>query len=75
MSAIYERSVIEEFPGAPTIIPGDLGVADCAEKASLQILVKFISTGAGPGHPTTIVGGLAYSEASLAELTTICATP
>ncbi len=75
MSAIYERSVVEEYPGAPVIIPGDITVDDCAEKASLQILVKHISSGVTAVHPTSIVGGLAYTEGTLAQITTICTTP
>ncbi len=75
MSAIYARSVIDEYPGAGVIIPGDLSVGDCEEHPSLQGLVLEIGGGAAPLYATTIVGGLAYTEAAVGDLTTICTPP
>ncbi len=72
MSMYYERSVVDEFPGAGVIIPGDLGAGDCANFDSLQKLVKELTSGAGGVTPTTIVGGLAYTEGSMVYLAAAC---
>lgn len=75
MSMYFERTVVDEYPGAGVIIPGDLSGEDCAEHPSMQALVLEISSGAGPGYATTIVGGLAYTEATTGNLETLCASP
>ncbi len=72
MSKYYERSVVEEYPGADVIIPGDLDAGDCPNWPSIQALVKEIGCGVEPLHPTTIIGGLAYTEATVAELDSVC---
>lgn len=72
MSAYYERSVIEEYPGAGVIIPGDLESADCPNFDSLQKLAKEIGCGVAPSYPTTIIGGVAYTEAGMVELVEVC---
>lgn len=72
MSAYYERGVIDEFPGAGVIIPGDLGADDCAKLPSMQLLVLELTSGALGVTPTTIIGGLAYTEATMGELDAEC---
>ncbi len=68
----YERSVVEEYPGAVSIIPGDLDETDCPNHGSLQWLVTEIATGGTGEFATTIIGGLAYTEATVAQLETEC---
>ncbi|MBA7579706.1 hypothetical protein ES708_21582 [subsurface metagenome] len=72
MSAYYERGVIDKYPGAGVIIPGDLGAEDCAKWTSLQALVLALTSGETGVTPTTIIGGLAYTEAAIGELDTEC---
>ncbi len=75
MSAFFERSVIDEYPAGIVIIPGDLSADDCMQYTTFQALVLAVHSGPDSGvkHPTTIVGGLAYTEATVAELQQICA--
>ncbi len=75
MSLYYERSVIDEYPGAGVIIPGDLDEEDCTHHPSLHALVKKIASGAGGTEATTIIGGLAFTEAPTATLAAVCLLP
>lgn len=59
------------FPGAGVIIPADLDSQDCAEYTSMQLLVKAISCGGG-GEYTTILNGIAYTEATVNDLDSVC---
>ncbi len=72
MSAYYERGVIDKYPGAGVIIPGDLGPDDCAAEPTLQELVLLLTSGETGVTPTTIIGGLAYTEATIEALDTAC---
>ncbi len=72
MSGYFERGVIDKYPGAGVIIPGDLSGDDCAAEPSMQELVLVLSSGEAGVWPTTIVGGLAYTEASMETLDTEC---
>lgn len=71
MSAYYERGERSVFPGAGVIIPSDLDINDCTQYASMQALVKAISCGGG-GKYTTILNGIAYTEATTNELDGFC---
>ncbi len=75
MSKYFERGVIDKYPGAGVIIPGDLSADDCQQWPSMQLLVLELSSGLMGNVPTTIVGGLAYTEASWEDLETYCALP
>ncbi len=72
MSMYYERSVKDEYPGAVVIIPGDLSAEDCARLTSMQALVLELTSGAEGVTPTTIVGGLAFTEGTVDALDAEC---
>ncbi|MBA7579705.1 hypothetical protein ES708_21581 [subsurface metagenome] len=75
MSMYFERSNIKEYPGAGVIIPGDLEAGDCNQWPSLQLLVQELNRGIGGIAPTTIIGGLAYTEATMDDLQLVCTLP
>ncbi len=75
MSMYFERGVVDKYPGAGVIIPGDLGADDCSYWPSMQLLVLELSSGPAGIVPTTIVGGLAYTEATMDDLQLKCTIP
>lgn len=75
MSKFFERTVIDEYPGAGVIIPGDLDEDDCTQHPSLHELVKKLASGAGGMEATTIIGGLAFTEAPVGTLEAVCMLP
>ncbi len=75
MSMYFERSVKDDYPGAGVMIPGDLTAEDCPGVGHFQQLVWLIGGGSPPKHPTTIVGGLAYTEATMEQLEAVCVLP
>jgi hypothetical protein len=76
MSAIREFSDGQFFPGAQSLIPADLAIGDCTQYPTFQDLVAELQfLHAEATSPTTIRGGVAYSESDVAALTQVCQLP
>ena len=72
MGAINEYSG-SGFPGAAATLETDLGAGDCVVHDTFEELVTFLQTSGGTA--CTIRFGRAFTNATVAELVTICTVP
>lgn len=73
MGAVNERVTRGIFPGAGVVINGDVDSGDCEQYPSFQQVVLALQC--TEDKPTTIRGGIAYTEATTTQIANYCVIP